>query len=1058
MLKYYGLMLFIFLNLTTAGGQIMPMNDWENPKMFDQNKELPYATMVPYPDVARAIQDQKDRSPFYQSLNGTWKFHWVTKPADRPVDFYKPDYDVSQWSEIAVPSNWEFQGYGIPIYVNIPYEFTTRPNPPYIPHDYNPVGSYKRTFTIPEIWKNREIFIHLGAVKSAFYIWVNGEKVGYSQDSKTPAEWNITRYLKPGVNDLALEVYRWSDGTYLECQDFWRISGIERDVYLYATPQLRIRDFFAVADLDQKYQHGKLAVTVDLKNHAAAVAVKPSKLTLRLRDQMQKEVVSAQRIVDLNQRADAQVLFEATLANPQKWSAETPYLYHLTLEICDPNQQITEVVGCKVGFRKVEIKNGNLLVNGVPILLKGVNRHEHDPITAHVIPEASMIRDIALMKQFNINAVRTCHYPNTPRWYELCDQYGLYLIDEANIESHGMGYEPNQTLGNNPDWKEAHLDRTRRMVERDKNHPSVIIWSLGNEAGDGINFQATSDWIHQCDRSRPVHYERAEQRAHTDIVCPMYARIEHLEEYGRQKQDRPLIMCEYAHSMGNSTGNLQDYWDVIEKYPSLQGAFIWDWVDQGYLKANDRGEKYWAFGGDYGPPSTPSDANFCCNGLVAPDRTPHPGLWEVKKVYQYVKFLPADLAHGQITLVNKYDFINLNQFDLYWEIQGHGTPVANGVIADLNLAPKQRQTYRLVWPAFESKPGVEYFLNLSLRTKTEQPLIPRGHAVAQEQFQLPHGLAAEISPLNTQPALRWEENVRAIRIQGPDFSLQFDKICGRLSSFVFNQIQLLERGPEPNFWRAPTDNDFGNGMPQRCSIWRFAGDHRTVDKIQVVQIQPGVITLDVDFTLTDVPAQYHSRYTVLGNGDILIDNSFTPTATVSLPEIPRLGLKLALPPTFGEIQWYGRGPHENYWDRKTGAQIGIYRGSVAEMTIPYVSPQEYGQRTDVRWVALRNTAGFGLLALGSPVLEFSALPYTAEDLTQRYRGSKHPPDVIKQNFVALNLDYLHTGVGGDDSWGARPHPQYTIAPKAYTFRFRLHPLRPTENPGEAAIIQYATLK
>ena len=567
------------------------VHDWENPKVFNVNKEEPYTTFVPFPDVASALRLDRRQSPFYFSLDGPWKFHWVRNPADRPMDFYRDDYDVSKWDTIHVPSMWEFQGYGVPIYVNSDYEFPRPWNPPHVPHDYNPVGSYKRWFMVPSEWDGREIFIHFGAVKSAFYIWINGQKVGYSQGCKTPAEWDITKYLRKGENSVALEVYRWCDGTYLECQDMWRISGISRDVYLYSAPKVRIRDFFAKPDLDENYTDGSLSVAVELKNDSPGLAAGSVRLELQLLDDQNQVVARESTRLTVGGKPKASTSFTANVRTPKKWTAETPNLYSLVLHLTSADGKNNEVATCKIGFRKVEIKAGQLLVNGVAIQIKGVDRHEHDGYTAHVLSDEVLLKDITLLKQNNINAVRTSHYPNDPRWYDLCDKFGIYLVDEANIESHGMGYGE-RTLAKNPEYKEAHLDRTMRMVERDKNRPSVIIWSLGNEAGNGPNFVATYEWIKQRDNTRPVQYERAQEQANTDIVCPMYS-WSYLESYGSRIHDRPLIMCEYAHSMGNSTGNFQDYWDLIEKYPQLQGGFIWDWVDQGFIKVSPTGEKYW---------------------------------------------------------------------------------------------------------------------------------------------------------------------------------------------------------------------------------------------------------------------------------------------------------------------------------------------------------------------------------------------------------------------------------------------------------------------------------
>jgi len=677
--------------------------EWENPLIVGINREPAHTFYIPYATLRSALENVWENSPYFKSLNGVWKFHWVEKPSNRPKDFYKENYDISNWNEIPVPSDWQMQGYGIPIYTNSKYPFLSpsiSPNPPHIPHNYNPVGSYKRYFTIPDKWWGRQIFLHFGAVRSAFYVWINGKFVGYSQGSKTPAEFNVTKFLRKGKNSIAVEVYRWSDGSYLEDQDFWRLSGIERDVFLYSTPNVHIRDFFAIPDLDENYINGIFKLEVKLKNYLA------------------------------------------------------------------------------------EEKNGQLLLNGVPIYIKGVNRHEHDPVKGHVISVESMIKDIKLMKRFNINAVRTSHYPNDPRWYELCDKYGIYVVDEANIESHGMGYRPDRTLGNNPLWKKAHLDRTIRMVERDKNHPSIIIWSLGNEAGDGVNFEATYNWIKKRDPSRPIMYERAELGPHTDIYDPMYARIEHLVKYANKPRKRPLIMCEYAHAMGNSVGNLKDYWDVIYRYPQLQGGFIWDWVDQGLLKIID-GKKCWAYGGDYGPKGFPSDRNFCINGLVFPDRKPHPSLWEVKKVYQYILVEAVDLKKGKIRIRNMYDFTNLKQFEIVWKLTADGRNIAQGKIKEIDLPPHQSKIIKLKLPKINPQPGVEYFLNISFKTKTAIELIPKGYEVAWEQFKLPYYKAPEKINLSKFSDLRLIFTQKRAIINGKNFTYTFDRKTGVLESLKY---------------------------------------------------------------------------------------------------------------------------------------------------------------------------------------------------------------------------------------------------------------------------------
>ena len=1014
------------------------INDWENPVMIGRHKEPAHCTYIPYADIETALKNDPAQSPFYQSLNGIWKFNWVRKPADRPINFYQDDYDVSQWDDIIVPSNWQLQGYGIPIYTNVKYPFEA--NCPKIPLDYNPVGSYRRNLTIPDSWNDRQVFLHFGAVNSAMYLWVNGKQVGYSQGSKTPAEFNITKYLRKGDNSLAVEVYRWCDGSYLEDQDFWKISGIERDVFLFSTPNVIIGDFFVIGDLDDTYTDGKLKVTVMVRNYLSK-AIAEYHLCMDLFDADNKSVLGGPIIEDikLGKLEETEIYFEQCILSPAKWTSETPNLYSLILYLKDNSGKTIEIVSCKVGFRKVEIKGGQLLVNGVPIMIKGVNRHEHDPVTGHVVSEESMIRDIQLIKHFNINAIRTSHYPNDPRWYELCDKYGLYVVDEANIESHGMGYDPDRTLGNNPEWKAAHLDRTIRMVERDKNHPSIIIWSLGNEAGDGVNFEATYNWIHERDPSRPVQYERAEMGPHTDIYCPMYARIEQLKNYASREQSRPLIMCEYAHAQGNSVGNLQDYWDVIYQYKQLQGGFIWDWVDQGLLKKNEEGEEFWAYGGDFGPEGTPSDGNFCINGLVFPDRKPHPSLWEVKKVYQYIKAKPIDLKTGRIEIFNKYDFTNLSTVDINWTVMGDDEKIAEGKLPPMDIAPHSAKVLTLPLPEIQPVPGVEYFLNLSFTTKNETPLIARRYEVAWEQFKLPFYQPLAKVDLSRLAELTLSTTEKFAQIKGQNFTVTVDKKTGEITSFIYEGTEFIKAGPVPNFWRAPTDNDFGNSMPKRCRIWREAGAKRTIDKVTIKQISAQEIRIDIASTLPVAESKYYTTYKIFGSGDIVIKNRFVP-GSADLPEIPRFGMMMTLPSEFDSISWYGRGPHENYWDRKTGAAIGIYQGTVMEQYHPYIRPQENGNKTDIRWVALTNNRGMRLLAVGIPLLSISAHHFLIEDfdpgLEKRQRHTYH---LKKRDLVTLNLDYKQMGVGGDNSWGARPHDEYSLYPQEYSYSFRLRP-------------------
>jgi len=1021
-----------------------PVEDWENPLVLARNTEPPHATLMPYVSMAKAIEGNRYQSDYCLSLNGVWKFHWASKPTDRPRDFFRIDFDAGGWEDIRVPGNWQFQGYDMPIYLNEDYPFPA--DPPRIPHDRNPVGSYRREFSVPATWDGRQVFLHFDGVNSAFYVWVNGEMAGYSEDSRTPAEFDITRLLRPGGNVLAVEVYRFSDGSYLECQDFWRLSGIFRNVYLFSAPAVHIRDFEIRADLDAEYRDAVLRVKAWVRNYGATTAADLAVEARLLGPDGQPvagDPVATASSPYIAPGAESLFLMKAEVPSPLKWTAETPNLYKVVLILKNSRGEASEFESAAFGFKKVEIKGGQLLVNGQPILIKGVNRHEHDPETAQYVTAELMLKDIVLMKQHNINTVRTAHYPNDPQWYELCDQYGIYLIDEANIESHGMGYEPDRTLAARPEWLPAHLDRVRRMIERDKNHPSVIIWSMGNEAGDGTNFEAASEWIHRRDPSRPVHYERAELRPHTDIYCPMYPEISAIAAYAEKEQDRPLIMCEYEHAMGNSCGNFQDYWDAIEALDRLQGGCVWDWVDQGVWKTTADGRRYFGYGGDFG--DAPTSGNFCCNGLVLADRTVTPKTIEVKKCYQNVEFKALDAAAGRFEVTNKYFFTNLNVFEISWSVEAAGREVGSGTVGRLDLAPRRSRVIDLPLELPAMSPGAECFLRFSVRLAEAAAWAPKGHEVAAGQFGLPPGPAVAAVDSASLPALEKAESGNAIVISGPGFEARFDRSLGQLVSYRFKGTELLDRAPEPNFWRAPTDNDFGNGMPARCGPWRKASSGRTLESFDVQELSPRAVRLTAQFILPDVQSRHTTTYTVLGSGEIIIRNQIK-IGEGTLPELPRFGMRLRVPAAFESVTWYGRGPHENYWDRAASAFVGLYQSTARDLFVPYVSPQENGYRTDVRWVALRNGQGRGLAFFGMDLISFSALPYAIEDMTQKSRGTMHPVDLVERDFIELNVDYKQTGVGGRDSWGARPLPQYTLSPQDYSYGFRMRPLDPDDDP------------
>ncbi len=920
--------LVVFAACTLPESPPPELEDWENPAVIGRNKEPAHATYIPYGDRDSALAGNASASPFNRSLNGTWKFNWAERPRSRPAAFYEPTFDVSSWNDIEVPGNWELQGHGVPIYKETGPIGAMGNEPPEIDHEYNPVGSFRREFDVPADWDGRRVFLHFAGVSSAFYVWVNGEEVGYSQGSRTPAEFEITSFVNAGSNTLAVEVYRWSDGSYLEDQDFWRLSGIYRDVFLFSTPPAYIRDFFVRALLDDSYVNGRLEVSVNVRNRPIDEAPSPEGQTgsgsgdlrarwveLELLDPQGAPVFSNRRPDSVETAGPGEEGEETEFGlvvevdRPLQWSAEHPHLYTLLISLVDDFDEIREVISTRVGFRTVEIRDGMLQVNGVPVHLKGVNRHEHDPDRGHVMSEESMLADIRLMKEFNINAVRTAHYPNVPRWYELCDEHGIYLVDEANVESHGAGYETDDTLAAKPEWLEAHLDRTRRMVERDKNHPSVIIWSLGNEAGDGENFVATYEWIKERDPSRPVQYEMSDLREHTDIFAPMYARVHILEAYGSEPRDRPLILCEYAHAMGNSVGNLQEYWDAIYASDHLQGGFIWDWVDQGIRADADDGTEYFAYGGDFGPDDVPSGDNFCINGLVNPDRELNPHIWEVKKVYQGVDVRPLDLANGQVEIENRFDFTDLSDLELRWTVTGDGQEVAAGILGDFGLPPHQTRVASVPLPSMDPEPGVEYFLDIRFHTRRDGPLLSAGHLAAWEQFKLPVQVPFTSAPLARSRKIYPSEEDGMLFIEGESFTLTIDLDDGQISSFVYMGTELVLSGPEPSFWRPPNDNDFGNGMPERQGIWKVAGSDRHIESVSWYQNSNRDVRVNILATLPAGESKLFTEYVIWGSGEIVINNRFVPGA-VDLPNLPRLGMNMSLPVEFESVEWLGRGQDE----------------------------------------------------------------------------------------------------------------------------------------------------
>jgi beta-galactosidase len=1022
--------------------------DWENQFVFEINREAPRAWYIPYATLEEMDGETIWESGLIRSLNGYWKFHLSHNPGQRPYYFFKDDFDTGNWDQIPVPSNWEMEGYDYPIYTNVKYPHEK--NPPYMQKDYNPVGSYKRSFNIPGEWEGKQVYLHFGGVSSAMYVWVNEQQVGYSEDSKTPAEFDITPYIRPGENSLAVEVYKWSDASYLEDQDFWRLGGISRDVFLMARNPQHIRDFRVTAGLDDSYTNGTFILEVEVTDRGNGQGI-PLFLEASLMDDQGRVIMDETVPVSAG---GGEMTFDKTFAGVKQWSAEIPDLYRLIILLKDEKGEIVETVSQDVGFRTVEIRDGVLLVNGQYVFLKGTNLHEHHDVNGHVVDEATMVKDILLMKSHNLNAVRTSHYPQPERWYELCNRYGLYLVDEANIESHGMGYG-RASLAKDSTWMGAHLFRTQNMFERDKNHPSVIIWSLGNESGNGINFQATYNYLKKEDPTRPVQYEQAHTGDNTDIVCPMYMTMERMEQYANSdngKPARPLIQCEYAHAMGNSLGNFQDYWDLIEKYDALQGGFIWDWVDQGILVNTKSGERFWAYGGDFGPKDVPSDGNFCINGIVNPDRGIKPALLEVKKVYQNIGFDAVDLQNGVLSVQNKYSFLNLDQFRFDWEIRSNGMTLQQGTIENLELSPGEKSNIELGY-RFEPTGDREYFLNIAASLKSASGLVESGTVLAREQFKLPYE-AVETIRTEDIPELASSQDASAIVLTGSNFEIRFDLAKGILSQLLYKGEEMLLSGPEPNFWRAPIDNDFGNNNHIRARVWRDAGANREIKGVVLVRDHPGQVTVSVSSVMKDGEANpiatYNSSYVVNGFGEITVSNEMELTAE-GLPDIPRIGMNLIMPRAFDMVTWFGRGPHESYWDRKTSAFVDLWSGTVAEQYWPYIRPQENGNREDVRWVAVVNESGKGILFRGQPLIGFSAHHNLMEDFESPGRTdgrqeegiiavNRHTIDVVPRDLTAVTIDYKQMGLGGDNSWGARTHPEYRLSDTHYSYSFQIVPV------------------
>jgi beta-galactosidase len=1042
--------------------------DWESLDVLQIGRDAARATFFPFASRDAALASDPTRtptSPYRLSLDGRWAFAFAPNPAARARDFWRPDFDTADWDRIAVPSDWHLLGYGQPIYLNVRYPFPKAW--PDIPDETNEVGQYRRSFLVPADWAGRRVTLHFAGVNSAFYVWVNGEEVGYSQDSKVPAEFDVTDAFRVGAeNTIAVEVYRWNDGSYLENQDFWRLAGIEREVFLAAEPNVRLQDFEARAGLDAGYDDGTLALDVALDHRDGALA--PGRYTVRaelLDGVAGADVIwSEEATARVPEGGEAEVSFETAVPDVRAWTAETPHLYTLLVSLLGEGGETLAVARHDVGFRDVRIEGAQLLVNGRPITVRGVNRHEHDPVTGHVVSLASMERDLELMKGAHINAVRTSHYPTDPRFYALTDRYGFYVVDEANIESHGYLYDgPGNTLGEQPELMESHLDRMIRMVERDKNHASIVLWSMGNEAGPGVNFERLYAWTTERDASRPVVYEPVGRGGITDVVMPMYHRVPQILEFADSGDERPLILIEYAHAMGNSLGNFQDYWDAIESRRNLQGGFIWDWVDQAFREVaggDDRlvgieglpeGTPFWAYGGDYG--ETDHDSTFANNGLVAADRTPHPHFWEMKKVYEPLDVAAEAATTGRFVLVNKHDFRGTAGLGLRWRVEADGEVIATGTQPAPDVAAGEEGAFRIDYGALPPTPGAERFVTVEAFEPEAGALTPAGWVVGHDQFALGTA-AAELPPPEPHAPLVYDEDTDGVTVLGEGFRIRFGGASGTIDAWTYRGVDLVERGPVPSYWRAPTDNDLGNRMPSRLAAWEDATWTQAVRSVAAEPLPTGEIRVVVERGLPAVGGAATVTYTVRPNGAVHVEHALAPGAGAP-DEVPRVGLDLRLPAAFDRMTWFGRGPHESYRDRKTSALVGRYALALPDAVEPYVRPQETGNRTDVRWLAVHDGFGAGLLAVADSLLEASAWPFGYDALALDRSRSRHGAEVTvaaaAHPVTTLRLDWGQFGVGGDNSWGFPVNEPYRLQTRPYRYGLTLRPYATTDgDPAEIA--------
>jgi beta-galactosidase/beta-glucuronidase len=1007
-----------------------PLRDWENPALLERNREPARATSLPFPNAEAALSGLPGESDRYKSLNGDWRFFYAPNPNAVPADFEADEFSDEGWDKIPIPSNWQMHGYGTPNYTNVRYPYPV--DPPFVPQE-NPVGCYRRSFALPEEWQGKAVLLTFEGVNSAFYVWINGQPVGYSQGAHIPSEFDVTPYLRPGRNRIAVQVFQWSDGSYLEDQDMWRHSGIFRDVFLTCAQGVRLADLRIRTSLDSEYRDATLSLQARLKNESET-SRDGMKLVATLledggREAFRREIGDA----SLNGGAETVLDAEIPVAAPRKWSAEEPNLYDLLIELRDSGGATLEVRRFAVGFRELKIEGQRFLLNGVPLTLQGVNHHDTHPDLGHAMSLASMVRDIVLMKRHNVNTVRTSHYPPDPRFLDLCDRYGLYVIDEADLEAHGFGEGGDVSqLAKDPDWEAAYIDRATRMVERDKNHPSILMWSLGNESGYGPNHDAMAEAIRQLDPTRFIHYEPAGESKTVDVVSQMYTSVEGVIAQGQKEDPRPFFLCEYAHAMGNGPGSLKEYWEAIRAFPRNLGGCVWEWADHGIRRTTDEGTEWFAYGGDFN--DQPNDGNFCIDGLVSPDRIPHPGLIELKKLHEPVEVAAQDLSRGRFAVKNRNQFASLGNLEISWAIYRNGAVEEQGTLPRLETPAGAEEIVTVPYSGPSPRPGETCWLNLSFALAESTLWAERGHEVAWTQFVFPAAETEARPAVRPAPRLSVLESKSECVAEGEEFRLVFDRWRGEIVAWEWEGVSLLTEGPSLNVWRAPTDNDvhMANG-------WRRSG----YDKLTPRLIRFGVISSDENQARFEAevslgryslrPAMTcRYRYTVTGAGDLLIETRVRPHAGIA--NLPRIGLKMTLPGAMDRLAWFGNGPHDSYSDRKESVRLGVYSGTVQEQYHPFIRPQEFGNKTDVRWATVANERGMGLLAVGQPLLNVSAHRYSLEDLT----GIRHDYLLQPQDATFLYLDHAQCGLGSQ-SCGPGPLPQYFVLPEETSFAVRLRP-------------------